>query len=296
MNAVRTMTPEQQEALLRALLAAGAREQRAVPSVAAFVVRTDSAIVTAYRSGKVLIQGREPDATVHMADRILGQSEVTHITAVGFPVVGADESGKGDLFGPLVLAACAARDEGERRALVQAGARDCKLMSDEAVRLVAVRLREVALWQVRVVMPEEYNVRYQHVRNVNALLSELYVELLSEMAQRTSARTVILDKYGGRAARLWRQPPMFQFLVETHAERYPEVAAASVLARDAFLDGLVTLAQQYGLGILPKGASVDTQSLLAKLVADHGTDILWKIAKVNFAPVKPYLGSLFHGA
>lgn len=296
MNAVRIMTPEQQGALRRAMLAAGAREQRAVPSVAAFVLRTDSAIVTAYRSGKLLIQGRDIDAALQMADRILGQGEGMEVTAVRFPVVGADESGKGDLFGPLVLAACAARDEEERRTLVKAGARDCKLMSDEAVRLVAVRLREVAPWQVRVVMPEEYNARYQRVRNVNVLLSELYVELLGEMAQRTSARTVILDKYGERAARLWRQPPTFRFLVETHAERYPEVAAASVLARDAFLDGLVTLAQQYGLGILPKGASVDTQSLLAKIVADHGTDILWKIAKVNFAPVKPYLGSLFHGA
>jgi ribonuclease HIII len=290
------MTPEQQEALHRAMLTAGAREQRAVPSVAAFVVRTDCAIVTAYRSGKVLIQGRDIDATVQVVDRILGQVQVMEVTAVPFPVVGADESGKGDLFGPLVLAACVARDEGERRALVKAGARDCKLMSDEAVRLVAVRLREVAPWQVRVVLPEEYNVRYQRVRNVNVLLSELYVELLGEMARRTSARTVILDKYGGRAARLWRQPPTFQFLAETHAERYPEVAAASVLARDAFLEGLATLAQQYGLGILPKGASVDTQSLLAKVVADHGTEILWKIAKVNFAPVKPYLGSLFHGA
>jgi len=196
-NAVRTMTPEQQDALHRAMLTAGAREQRAVPSVAAFVVRTDCAIVTAYRSGKVLIQGRDIDATVQVVDRILGQVQVMEVTAVPFPVVGADESGKGDLFGPLVLAACVARDEGERRALVKAGARDCKLMSDEAVRLVAVRLREVAPWQVRVVLPEEYNVRYQRVRNVNVLLSELYVELLGEMARRTSARTVILDKYGG---------------------------------------------------------------------------------------------------
>lgn len=296
MNAVRTLTPEQQERLRRAMLAAGAHEQKAAPSVAAFVVRTDGAVVTAYRSGKVLIQGHQTDGAVQMVDRILSQGERWEVREVVFPVVGADESGKGDLFGPLVLAACVARNERERGELVKAGARDCKLMSDEAVRSVAVRLREVTLWKTRVVLPAEYNARYQRVHNVNVLLNELYLELLDDIVGRTLARTVILDKYGGRAAGLWPEPPAFQFLVETHAERYPEVAAASVVARDAFLQGLASLGRMVGLDALPKGASIETQSLLAKVVAEHGTDVLWNIAKVNFAPVKPFLGSLFHGA
>jgi len=295
-NVVRTMTREQQARLRRAMLAAGAHEQEAVPSVAAFVVRTDGAVVTAYRSGKVLIQGNQTDGAVAMADHILGQGEKREAGAVAFPVVGADESGKGDLFGPLVLAACAARNERERSELVKAGARDCKLMSDEAVRSVAVRLRDISVWETRVVLPRDYNARYQRVRNVNVMLNELYLELLGDIAGRTSARTVILDKYGERAAGLWHEPPAFEFLVETQAERYPEVAAASVLARDAFLQELASLGRLIGLDTLPKGASIETQSFLAKVVAEHGTEVLWNIAKANFAPVKPYLGSLFDGA
>ena len=69
-----------------------------------------------------------------------------------------------------------------------------------------------------------------------------------------------------------------------------------MLARDAFLQELASLGRLIGLDTLPKGASIETQSFLAKVVAEHGTEVLWNIAKANFAPVKPYLGSLFRGA
>ncbi|MHB8070926.1 MAG: DUF3378 domain-containing protein [Candidatus Cryosericum sp.] len=292
MNEVRNMTREQQELLCRRLVAAGGTEDTRPPAGALFLIRDDGSVVTGYHSGKVLIQGRRAGTLATLADDVLGGSEVKE-QRMAFPVVGGDESGKGDLFGPLVVAAFAARSESERREILRAGARDCKLMSDSEVRSVAPKLGRLGVSSVRVLMPAEYNSRYARVHNVNILLNEIYADLLLDVANKTSAHTVILDKYGGRAASLWKTPQDFRFVVETHAERYAEVAAASVLARAAFLDGLEKTAKDNGLDRLPKGASIETQAFMRRLASEKGRDVLRSVAKVNFAPVKECLDSLF---
>jgi len=292
MNTVRTMTQEQQERLRLALITGGASLDPEFPPGASFVARSAGSIVTAYRSGKVLFQGADCGSQVRLAERIL-----VHVEAVirnpEFPIVGGDESGKGDLFGPLVVAAYATSGESERREVVRAGARDCKLMTDAEVRTVAMRLSGIGVSGIRVLMPPDYNARYARVHNVNILLNEVYAELLLELATASKAHTVILDKYGARAVALWKSPQSFRLVVETHAERYPEVAAASVLARAAFLDGLERTARENGVAQLPKGASMEAQAFMRRLASDMGKDLLGAVAKVNFAPVKECLGSLF---
>jgi len=291
MNTVKTMTREQQERLRSALTAGGANEDQELPVGAYFLIRSESSVVTAYRSGKVLFQGQDCGRQVRLAEGILAHAEPAN-KGLEFPIVGGDESGKGDLFGPLVVAAFAARGQSERREVVHAGARDCKLMTDVEVRAVATRLEGIGVSSMRILMPQEYNSRYARVHNVNVLLNEVYAELLLELATASKAHTVILDKYGGRAMALWKAPQSFRFVVETHAERYPEVAAASVLARAAFLDGLERTARDSGVVRLPKGASMEAQAFMRRLASDKGKDVLRSVAKVNFAPVKECLESL----
>lgn len=292
MNTVRTMTQEQQERLRSALIAGGATLDPGFPRGASFVARSEGSVVTAYRSGRVLFQGADCDGQVQLAEWILVHAEPAS-RSLEFPIVGGDESGKGDLFGPLVVAAFATCGESERREVVRAGARDCKLMTDGEVRAVAMRLNDIGVSGYRILMPPDYNARYARVHNVNILLNEVYAELLLELAISSKAHTVILDKYGRRAMALWKSPQSFRFVVETHAERYPEVAAASVLARAAFLDGLERTARENGVVRLPKGASLEAQAFMRRLASDKGKDVLRSVAKVNFAPVKECLGSLF---
>ncbi|MHB8105839.1 MAG: DUF3378 domain-containing protein [Candidatus Cryosericum sp.] len=292
MNTVKTMTHGQQERLRSVLTARGGIEDPELPAGVAFTTRGDGVVVTAYRSGKVLFQGQDCNREVRLAEGIVAHIEpITR--RLKFPIVGGDESGKGDLFGPLVVAAFSARNESERRRLVEAGARDCKLMTDGEVHTVARRLGSIGVSGVRILMPDEYNARYARVHNVNILLNEIYAGLLLELATSCKAQTVILDKYGGRAMALWKAPQSFRFVVETHAERYPEVAAASVLARAAFLDGLEQTARDGGIAGLPKGASMEAQAFMRHLATDKGKDVLRSVAKVNFAPVKECLESLF---
>jgi ribonuclease HIII len=287
------MTSEEQKLFRLRLAACGGVEIMPLPAGGSFLIRGPDFVATGYHSGKVLIQGRKADALAVLADQIMKKGSQPKEQGLLFPVVGGDESGKGDLFGPLVVAAFSTRDAQERVAVKHAGARDCKLMSDSEVHAVALRLRDIGRSSVRMLMPEEYNARYAQVHNINILLSQIYSELLLELADTCSARTVILDKYGGRAASLWNTPQSFRFIVETHAERYPEVAAASVLARAAFLSGLEQAAETSGSGRLPKGASMETQAFMMQLAANRGKDILRSVAKLNFAPVKNCLNSLF---
>jgi ribonuclease HIII len=286
------MTLEEQRLLRLQLIAAGGVDDVQLPAGASFLIRGPDSVVTGYHSGKVLFQGRGSDALVALADEIVGGSGLREQGMV-FPVVGGDESGKGDLFGPLVVAAFAARTPSERAAVTSAGARDCKLMSDSEVRTVAHRLKDLGVSSVKVLMPAEYNARYAQVHNVNILLGQVYSELLLELATTCGARTVILDKYGGRATSLWSSPPSFRFIVETHAERYPEVAAASVLARAAFLVGLERTAEASGTSRLPKGSSMEAQAFMRRLVTDKGKNILESVAKMHFAPARSCLNNLF---
>jgi ribonuclease HIII len=292
MNTVKTMTQEQQDRLRLALTTGGATLDPELPVGASFLARNQGSVVTGYRSGKVLFQGQDCGRQVRLAERILVHAELAN-KRLEFPIVGGDESGKGDLFGPLVVAAFATCGESERREVVRAGARDCKLMTDAEVRTVAIRLNSIGVSSIRILMPHDYNARYVRVHNVNILLNEVYAELLLELATASKAHTVILDKYGGRAMALWKTPQSFRFVVETHAERYPEVAAASVLARAAFLDGLERTARDSGVVRLPKGASIEAQAFMRRLASDKGKDMLRSVAKVNFAPVKECLTSLF---
>jgi ribonuclease HIII len=292
MNTVKTMTRDQQQRLRSALTATGAVEDQEPPAGAYFLTRRQGSVVTAYYSGKVLFQGQASEKQVRLAEEILACDEPAS-KGLEFPIVGGDESGKGDLFGPLVVAAFAARDKSERREVMRAGARDCKLMTDVEVHAVATRLDGIGVSSIRILMPQEYNAWYARVHNVNVLLNEVYARLLLELAIVSKAHTVILDKYGRRAMALWKTPQSFRFVVETHAERYPEVAAASVLARAAFLDGLERTARDSGVARLPKGASMEAQAFMRRLASDKGKNVLRSVAKVNFAPAKACLESLF---
>lgn len=67
----------------------------------------------------------------------------------------------------------------------------------------------------------------------------------------------------------------------THAEADPVVAAASILARAGFLEGLERLSEKHQI-VLPKGASALVLQVGVALVRKHGKEILTEVAKLHF--------------
>ena len=87
---------------------------------------------------------------------------------------GSDESGKGDFFGPLVVAAVIVDDTTAAK-LQAAGVKDCKMLSDKKVLQLEDVIRENVVDSVVLELkPHIYNMRYEQVKaegdNLNQLL------------------------------------------------------------------------------------------------------------------------------
>ncbi|RKX25578.1 MAG: ribonuclease HIII [Candidatus Zixiibacteriota bacterium] len=198
-------------------------------------------------------------------------------------VVGVDESGKGDFFGPLVIAAFLASDS-DCGQLEKAGVRDGKKISNNRVLDLDEYLRANFVHQVVIIDPEEYNARYKVIRNLNKLLANGHAEAITGILERQKVDLVIVDQFG--------KPELIEtamgtsgFTVDIHqrfrGEQIIQVAAASILARAAFIREIAQLSREYHLEI-PKGAAAKVDQAGRELVRLYGIEVLPKVAKTHF--------------
>lgn len=225
------------------------------------------------------------------------------------PWLGSDEAGKGDYFGPLVVAAVYVRPE-EEAALRAAGVRDSKLLDDPAVRRVAaaVRARCAGRFAEAVLAPAEYNARYaelvQRGENLNHLLAELHARTLAavltnlaETQAGTPAPVAIADRFADErhvrerlAALLRARKLSLPRLIQTpRAEANVAVAAASILARDRFLAWLEEASARLGVRLPKGGANPAAIAAARAIVARGGEAALRDVAKLHFATTRRVL-------
>lgn len=203
-------------------------------------------------------------------------------------IIGVDESGKGDFFGPLVVAGLLAA-ETELPALLESGVRDSKRISDGRILALDQQLRAAFVHHVVVMMPLEYNRRYDQVRNLNIMLAECHARAIASIVQQAVARGVkidlaVSDKFG-KTERLESaltgiscQIPTVQMV---RGEAVPQVAAASILARAEFVRCIQRLSAEVEMK-LPKGASAQVDEVGRRLVAAQGANRLQQVAKKHF--------------
>ena len=155
-------------AALRARLAGGDFDFRPVPH-ALFSVKGEGVVATFYASGKLVVQGENPalfvehwveggtavaKAVAREAASEAASKGATHKTQG--PLIGSDECGKGDYFGPLVV--CAVRLEPKQTAeLRKSEVRDSKTLSDEACLRLGAALRSRYEHALEALDPPLYN-------------------------------------------------------------------------------------------------------------------------------------------
>lgn len=207
------------------------------------------------------------------------------------PRVGTDEAGKGDYFGPLVVAGVRVLGEEATRRLREAGARDSKTLSAMGARAMALRVLDaVGEDNVRVVVlgPEEYEARRVAAGNINKLLGEINVEILTEL--KDEVEVFVVDEFA-KAARSYIQPSVpkgVRLVVRPRAEDDAAVAAASVLARSRYLEEMDNLSGIVGFE-LPRGAT-HVVSAGKRVVRERGEEALKEAAKVHFGTTEKVLG------
>ena len=277
---------------LRARLAAGPFEFRSVPH-AAFQVRGEGATATLYSSGKLVVQGPDPAGFVAVwvgeAARNVARPRDEPAPVPTETSVGSDESGKGDYFGPLVVAAVRATAD-EARGLAEGEVKDSKRASDAAALRLGGALRRHLPHAVVRLDPVDYNARHAAMGNLNPLLAELHAQAIRELAE--PGLLVVVDQFGPAA--LMEQSlegSEVKLVQRTRAEVLPVVAAASLIAREEFLLALGELSEAHGVE-LAKGAGQPVDRAARELVRLHGVDVLGRVAKLHFKNTARAVGEL----
>ncbi len=253
---------------------------------ARFSARGPGIVATLYISGKLVVQGEDPEAFVaRFLERSGGGQTPSAITTgagagASTMTVGSDESGKGDYFGPLVVAAVRL-DPGLAHKLSVGEVRDSKTMADENVLRVGGALRRSVPFAIARLDPQEYNAAHSRLGNLNLLLAELHARAIGELC--SPGMRVVVDQFADRRV-------LERALQGTHVrlEQRPRaesselsVAAASVIAREEFLRALADLSEAWAVD-LAKGAGAPTDAAARRFVALHGVQKLGEVAKLHF--------------
>ena len=203
------------------------------------------------------------------------------------PHFGIDESGKGDFFGPLVIAGVYV-DAGIARQLIDAGVQDSKRIgSDAKIRTLAhiIKTTPGASHSIVAIGPERYNVLQHKMRNVNNLLGWGHARVIENLLeQRPDCPRSLSDQFANPSIikrSLLDKGRRIQLDQRTKAESDPAVAAASILARERFIDWLENAGRQHGV-TLPRGASAQVKAVARQLVARNSAAVLRQLAKTHF--------------
>ena len=250
--------------------------------------------VAVYEKGpKVLVQGKGVEEFVQfeLEPKILGEAklgyEEVHSPEMFQPHFGVDESGKGDFFGPLVIAG-AYVDQGIARKLLDAGVVDSKRISSDArIRALADTIRKNSLGLVETVLigPTKYNELYEKFGNLNKLLGWGHARVIENLlAKKPDCPRALSDQFADARVveqSLLRHGRRINIEQRTKAESDIAVAAASILAREAFINWLERKGKEIGLR-LDRGVSAGVKESAKKLVEMNGPAALRAVAKVHF--------------
>src|SRR5438876_9580777 len=256
--------------------------------------QTNKLSVAVYEKGpKVLVQGRRAEEFVQfeLEPKILGEAklgyEEVHSPEMFESHFGVDESGKGDFFGPLVIAGVYV-DRGIARKLLDAGVQDSKRIgSDARMRALAQIIRKTANGLVETVLigPQKYNELYQKFGNLNKLLGWGHARVIENLlAKKPDCSRALSDQFADAHVveqSLLRHGRKIDIEQRTKAESDIAVAAASILAREAFIRWLERQGKELGLR-LERGVSANVKEAAKKLVEMKGPQVLRGLAKVHF--------------
>lgn len=258
--------------------------------------------VLVYEKGpKVLVQGKgTEDFVINTLEPLvlqkaeLGYEEVNQPDMFQ-PHIGVDESGKGDFFGPLVIAG-AYVDGRIARQLMDAGVMDSKRIgTDSKIISLARIIREMPGIAFDVVMigPEKYNELYKKFGNLNRLLAWGHATVIENLlTKRPDCPQALSDQFANPSVlkrALGEKGKTIELIQRTKAESDPAVAAASILAREKFVSWMDQASERGGVK-LPKGASALVKSAAKQLIAKHGVEALPKVAKMHFKTSAEVLG------
>jgi len=201
--------------------------------------------------------------------------------------IGTDETGKGDYFGPLVIAGMYVNEE-VIKFLTQLGVRDSKELSDPEIDRIAkiIKTTYPSNYSIISINPDKYNELYQDIKNVNKLLDWGHSKIIESIYKNFKTKTIIVDQFSKTPLKISTAKDFSEvnFVYMPKAEKNIGVAAASILARNQMSKWFYAK-QKSGFYVL-RGASSEVESAAKKIYLENGKQILEKLVKLHFKTTK----------
>ncbi len=266
------------------------------PPYTVFSAKKPGLSVNLYESGKLTVQGKDQDEFIRfylepelLQDFSYSKEKDNPDLA---PRIGIDEAGKGDFFGPLCIGGVYA-DASMVKKLIAIGVRDSKRMTDPKIAKLAIQIKKIVPYSLVRIFPVKYNLLYSRFQNLNEMLAWGHASAIEELSIKTGCKSAIIDQFASEHVvqrAIAKKGLEIDLVQRTGGESDPVVAAASILARTAFVEGIETLSKQVNLK-LPKGAGPQVIEIGKNLVSRDGKEILGEVAKLHFKTRGVILGA-----
>ncbi len=265
------------------------------PQYTLFLAKKKGVSCTLYESGKLTVQGKEKDSFIefYLEPQVLQKFGYAYqnLSVDQTARIGIDESGKGDFFGPLCIAGVFAEGEAVQE-LIDLGVRDSKLINDAEILKIGKEIKMHCAHHVVKINPQKYNELHAKFGNLNHLLAWGHATVIEKLVEKTNCQNVIIDQFASEhvVETALKRKQMKLNLTQRHkGEEDVVVAAASILARLSFVEGLEQLGEEF-VCQFPKGASANVIKFGKEFVRKYGKENLGRVAKTHFKTLDAILG------
>lgn len=202
-------------------------------------------------------------------------------------LIGIDESGKGDYFGPLVVAAVYINPTIAEE-LKKRGVQDSKKLNDTKIAELAKYIEENCPHSMVILANKSYNEIYEKIPNLNNILAWGHARVLENVLTQVDCPYALSDQFGDPnliRAKLYAKGLQVILFSRPRAEENIAVAAASILARNKFVTYIQEISDKFKTHI-PKGSGDIVMAAAKRFVKEHGIATLPYVVKLHFKLTK----------
>ncbi|GGA86274.1 ribonuclease HIII [Ornithinibacillus halotolerans] len=275
----------------------------ATPQGAIFRAKTNEAVITAYKSGKVLFQGSNPHVEIvkwegGQTTQQLQKAKPTPSPRYTPPEtlflashIGSDEAGTGDYFGPITVAS-AYIDAAQIDKLRKLGIKDSKDLTDPMITKLASEIAQLRIpYSLLILHNPKYNALQRKGWSQGKMKAMLHHHAIQNLLGKINGK-----EYEGILIDQFCEPGIYTRHISSEGEHLPSktffmtkaesysiaVATASIIARASFVKEMEKLSDQIGFE-LNKGASKKVDQTIARVIKEKGEATLESCAKIHFA-------------
>jgi ribonuclease HIII len=248
---------------------------------------------TFYNSSKFVVQGKDINPLLEKLSTKFPEIKATpkeeKKSAEALPEVtystyiGTDESGKGDFFGPLCVAAVLIEDK-NRQMFLDLGIKDSKTLKDADMIKMAQQIQKHSTYSIVAITNAKYNELYANFKNLNKLLAWGHARVIENILEKVPCEYALSDKFADESLiknALFKNGKTIKLDQRVRAESDIAVAAASVLARATFVQKMKQMENFYGCAF-PKGCNNQVKVAARTFTEKYGRERLVEVCKTHF--------------